>query len=218
MTRDIVSKLDEHLSKGVGTECEVVYLLAEIRKLLERDMPKAQPSALRMFCHWALHVDLTNAHTTQQFLELVDKWIVHSVAGFLETHPWTISQEYYLFKDFMYLDAFRRQLSTFLGQYGLSRDIAEDDNKWYNFLAAYGGVIEDGSLSIKANPNPLQAVDEIIFSKAAASEEDQHLPFSIQWDVRLKDGRMLRTIVGAVPSEKRTFAHIHLIATPSLPS
>ena len=35
MKNDIVDKLRDHLTQGVDTECDVVYLLAEIRKVLD---------------------------------------------------------------------------------------------------------------------------------------------------------------------------------------
>jgi len=51
MTKDIIAKLHEHLSRPVDTECTVVYLLAEVRKILERDKPDPKPIALWMYCH-----------------------------------------------------------------------------------------------------------------------------------------------------------------------
>ena len=59
MSRDgIVDKLRLHLRKPIESECAVVYLLAEVRKLRERDHADHKMEALWMYCHWALHVDL----------------------------------------------------------------------------------------------------------------------------------------------------------------
>jgi hypothetical protein len=66
MTKDIVSKLMALLSEPVDTECKVVYLLAEVRKLLERDDPNHNMGSLWMYCHWALHVDLESPKTTDE--------------------------------------------------------------------------------------------------------------------------------------------------------
>src|SRR5207253_9831572 len=59
MTNEIIKKLRKHLVGGVRTECRVGYLLAKIRKILEDEKPNPRPLALWMFCHWALHVNLS---------------------------------------------------------------------------------------------------------------------------------------------------------------
>jgi hypothetical protein len=51
-------KLNAFLADPVDSECKVVYLLCEVRKLLERVPAHQRPFALNMYCHWALHVDL----------------------------------------------------------------------------------------------------------------------------------------------------------------
>ena len=114
MTKDIIGKLREHLSKPVDTECSVVYLLAEIRKLLDRDKPDPKPFALWMYCHWALHVDLTKSNTTRRFLKQVDDFITSIVAGFPPNGTYTLIDSHNLFEDFVYLDAFRTQLRDIL--------------------------------------------------------------------------------------------------------
>ena len=78
MISDIVSKLNKHLSQSVETECSVVYLLAEVRKILEKDTQDPETFALRMYCHWALHVDLTYRNTTKHLLEKVDIFVLNN--------------------------------------------------------------------------------------------------------------------------------------------
>ena len=79
MTRDIIGKLRDHLAEPVETECAVVYLLAEVRKILEREKPDPKPFALWMHCHWALHVNLTRTPTTIAFLHRVDDFVTATV-------------------------------------------------------------------------------------------------------------------------------------------
>src|SRR2546426_10116453 len=76
MIKDITEKLRKHLAGGVRTECRVVYLLAEIRKILEEEKPDPRPMALWMFCHWALHVNLSRSGTTAHFLEQIDAFTI----------------------------------------------------------------------------------------------------------------------------------------------
>ena len=65
MRNVIIEKLRRQLVDPVDAECKVVYVLCEIRKVLEKDPPGL--FALRMHCHWALHVDLTRPNTRRTF-------------------------------------------------------------------------------------------------------------------------------------------------------
>jgi hypothetical protein len=142
MTKDIVGKLMKHLSKPIDDEPGVVYLLAEVRKLLERDDPTHSNRALWMYCHWALHVDLTTPGATMDFLKRVDRWVTNTVAYLTPSGAWEFLEEWNLFRDFIFLDTFRQQLRGFLAGYGLPLSLCDQDTQWYAFIGAYGGVIE----------------------------------------------------------------------------
>src|SRR6266496_2490297 len=153
MTNAIVEKLRTHLVSPIDTECKVVYLLCEIRKLLEAHKHDVRWFTLRLHCHWALHVDLVFPSTTLPFLRKVDTY----VANTLDTASATIVVDREgniincevpkldpVFEDFGYLGTFRKELGEFLASYGLPKMLCDDDTCWSNFLAAYAGVIEDG--------------------------------------------------------------------------
>ena len=89
MRNAIVEKLRAQLNGPVDTEPSVVYLLCETRKLLDYRDPTRTPSPLRMFCNWALHVDLTGRGTTKPFVQQVDD-IVSSLLTLTYRHvEWT---------------------------------------------------------------------------------------------------------------------------------
>jgi hypothetical protein len=218
MTKDIVGKLIVHLSKPVDTECSVVYLMAEVRKLLERDDPKNERwGALRMYCHWALHVELYGAGTTLEFLKFVDQWVMNKVHGvWLMRGPWKFQQELILFRDFLYLDTLRTQLKRFLEGF-LSQDgqkipttMCDEDSWWFAFLGAYAGVIEDGSLSVKTPDaiKELGAVKEITFTKGDSLSGRNHVNFVIKWVIELKDGRIIDLSVDAEPGTGMSGHHL----------
>jgi hypothetical protein len=54
-TPEIIRKLGEELDKGITTEVQVVYVLAGVRKLIERDRVQDQYPDLRFHCNWVLH-------------------------------------------------------------------------------------------------------------------------------------------------------------------
>lgn len=202
MTKDIVGKLQNHLAQAMDSECKVVYLMAEVRKLLERDDKEYKMSALRMYCHWALHVDLTVPAATEPFLEKVDRWVSHTVAYLTPNGTWSFGEEYNLFKDFIHLNTFRGQLRWFLGAYKLPTDLCKDDAQWNRFIKEYAGVIEDGTLSAisrKDKKSTLTAVEKVTFEKGSELTAAHHVPFVIHWTIRLKDGRDLKTSFETVP-------------------
>jgi len=73
MKNAIIEKLRAHLAHPVDSECEVVYLLCEVRKLLLKKDPDT--ATLRLHCNWALHVDLEMPATTLAFLRRVDSYV-----------------------------------------------------------------------------------------------------------------------------------------------
>jgi hypothetical protein len=209
MTPDIVGKLTAHLNKPMDDEASVVYFLVQVRKLLERDDRTRRYGALWMYCHWALHVDLHQPKTTLKFLTSIDIWITNTVAYLEPSGSWEFLDEYRLFRDFIFLDTFRQQLSEFLESYKMPLSFCHEDDWWYVFLAAYSGIIEDGTLSIKSDKEDakLTAVKHVIFRKGKNLTEDHRVPFVIEWNIALKDGRTIRTSVKTVPGVEKMTAH-----------
>ncbi len=206
MEHSIVRKLRDHLSLRIKTECAVVYLLAQVRKLLDPEKRGDKWFALTMYCNWALHVNLTWPKTTKEFLERVDAFILKTVHPYDE-NPGTVFSfidEHHLFREFVYLDSFRYQLRELLERHNLPTTLCEDNSEWFTFLSAYAGVIEDGELSIMGRKSPnLGAVKKVVFRKGQISAwPASHVPFSLQWDIHLLDGRICEAQLSADENAK----------------
>src|SRR5580704_16073208 len=144
------------------------------------DKPNPQPFALWMYCHWALHVDLTHSKTTISFLNRVDAFVTRNVSNFTGKGPWSSVDDELLLKEFIYMESFREQLGAFLKSYDLPTALCDNDEQWFAFLLVRS-VIEDGTLSLekpttnatKANKTPgLVAVEKVIFSKKKSFPSD----------------------------------------------
>src|ERR1700737_857462 len=120
----IVEKLRDALSGAVDSECKVVYVLAESRKLLETYPPDPVPFALKLYCHWALHVDLDNPKTTLLFLERLDKYTAGVLAGNKD-----MIEEYQMMREFVFLDTFRQEFRQFLRAYNLPTGICDENSR-----------------------------------------------------------------------------------------
>ncbi len=59
MKNGVIEKLNAHISGGLHSEADVVYVMVEIRKLLEHLRIKGRDySVLAFYCDWVLHTSL----------------------------------------------------------------------------------------------------------------------------------------------------------------
>src|SRR5438552_3646358 len=58
MKDELVKKIQHVLDRPITNEMQLVYLLVELRKLMDRDGYK--DPVLRMFCNWVVHTSLEN--------------------------------------------------------------------------------------------------------------------------------------------------------------
>lgn len=176
----IVEKLRAKLAGAVNTEAEVVYFLCETRKLMDYRDAGHSPSPLRMFCHWALHVELTGRGTTKPFVQQVDE-VVTNLFGGISNHDAFVA-EHALMTEFASFMTFRIELRNFLVSYGLPVDLCDNDERWFGFLEAYAGVIEDGSLLCE-----LTTVERVTFTKTRSTLKGSKMSFAPQWVVTLRN-------------------------------
>jgi hypothetical protein len=206
----IVEKLRNHLSGPMDTECKVVYLLCEIRKLLDNQRSRPRPFALYLYCCWALHVDLSHPPTTMRFLKKVDSY-VYDKLNVDETNWTTLSAEHAIFREFLYLDTFKKELFAFLGGHDLPTALCDEDERWFSFLRTFGGVIEDGSLTcVSTGPDRLRTVDRVTF-KGPHRTRYGHPLFGIKWDILLKDRRRLEVEVATQLNTDLRQWHLRII-------
>jgi hypothetical protein len=188
----LIQKLGAAVAEKIATESQVVYIVAESRKLLEKYPPDPIPFTLKMYLHWALHVDLTNAGTTETFLQRIDKFVESVLAGSVD-----IIEEHRMFREFAFWNTFRQQLREFFDAYGLPNVLCNEDERWRGFLRLYARVIEDGSLRCQSKTQRLRYVHEVTIKKGKPRPTDNIAPFDLAWHIVLLDGRALTVAVAA---------------------
>jgi hypothetical protein len=182
--KQIVAKLRAALSEEIRREADVVYILAQTRKLLDDKKPGQPHFALKLYCHWALHVDLEGADTTMPFLEQVDTL----VDLFLDDKDF--SEQYRMLREFVLFENFREQLKQFFESHHLPTELCNEDRRWRSFLSLYAGVVEDGSLSCRVQAAQLKRISKVTLTKGRPSPST-HFPFEIVWYIHLLDGKTL---------------------------
>ena len=148
MEDQIVAKLRRELERPITTAPLVVYLLVEIRKLMDRR--SIRYDTLRLCCNWAVHVELSKA-AAQRIVDHVDALFPKLVSGALTDDDKESLRAFFL------MSKFRSELEHFLAREGL-RGFRNDE--WNKFLACFLNVIEDCPLT--CNSPGLANVDRVV--------------------------------------------------------
>jgi hypothetical protein len=68
MPPEIIYKLQRQLVKGVVDEAHVVYVMVEIRKLMDHFKRKTDFPWLSLFCDWIVHTGIERKHEAAEWL------------------------------------------------------------------------------------------------------------------------------------------------------
>jgi hypothetical protein len=189
-TEAIIKKLASELESGIATEPQVVYLLAALRKLMERDGLKEQYKYLTFHCDWALHHKLRGA-TAQDILREFDTAHLLLKEGQIDLHDLPLDLE----KQVMGISAmrfFEVEMSAVLQHYGLpSVNRKKYSEGWAHFLYLYSRVIEDISLEVNdAVANHADHISQVVVHvDTAVIENGAHLLFRVTWRLHDRNGR-----------------------------
>ena len=106
---EIIEKLNKALEEDIKTECQVVYILSRIRKILELLDESDKHIFLKICCSWALHTDM---HRTKKLnKELKDVLINENIF-------------------FTFIDYFSNELFDFLKEHKLNTNIIKNQNTY----------------------------------------------------------------------------------------
>ena len=181
----IVGKLNTIMAEPVDSEYKVVYVLCQVRKLMDDVFLKdQQPFAIKMYCHWALHVDLNDVSTIGRFLQQVDAYVNGVLVG-----PEDFAASYQMTFDFALFDTFRMELGDFFEKTDVRTELTNYDSWWNEFVRHLAAVIEDGSLSFHPGKETLEHVRKVTFTKGGdVNREGALIPFEMTWLVALSNG------------------------------
>jgi hypothetical protein len=148
-TTDIISKLTKELDTGITTEVQVVYVLAGIRKLIERDKISDQYKDLKFHCDWVLHSSLEGTYA-KAILKKFDAAHV-LLRGNIELLQLPLELRIEIQRIFK-MTSFGEELSRFLMAYDLPPLTKNRPDGWTHFLHLYTRVIEDIPLVVALPP------------------------------------------------------------------
>lgn len=189
MSRDaILDKLRPKFAEPINTEERVVYILAEIRKFLERSEQAKNYFALDFYCSFALHtvMDKNGAH---RILKRFDEAYPYIVAN--KKPPDALESA---IKATANLMKFRDELELLVTENGLPRRLFEDRKEWLRFMSCYCEVIDECELRLHPDFEGLNYINSIEIRREGVHFSQHGAPdrriFSLIWLCKGKDGTM----------------------------
>jgi hypothetical protein len=135
LEKEILNKLSGKLASPLKDEADVVYVLVEVRKYLDRVDPKANSyPVLRTYCNWAVHTQLERG--ARSFLQALNKAFAGSSR---ETRKNAVDAAISQFS----MTEFRAELLRFLRSNGLPLLLVRDSACWGDFLTHYVSVVTE---------------------------------------------------------------------------
>jgi len=181
MKNEIRDKLQAELSSSIGSESQVVYLLVEVRKLIEQMSGEEgkEWATLKLYCDWALHARIRRR---ADFLAIADEEFSRALNRENDWDP-----QRHLGK-LLHMDTFRWQLVLFLEGMAIEHPFGIDDTAWSRFLHLYGQVVADCPHEWRASR--AKCIRSIKLRPPEMRFESRTLAeLTLSWDFEFKDGR-----------------------------
>ncbi len=184
----IEEKLRRHVSKPISDEAGVVYLMVEIRKLMDvRRSAKTYP-LLRLFCNWTVHTNLDHKNDEAEgllrsFDEAIQRVKAEAGRGFSLD-----------FLDVLSLSRFREQIRTFFRSADIPTRLTDEQVEWDTFLDLYSSVVTDCPITYTHNEMPFKHISKLTLNKKlpvdsyALSLRQEPFRVWMNWRIKLKDG------------------------------
>lgn len=169
----IIEKLQRELEHPIESERQVVYLLVEVRKLIELGQDPGRFETVKFFCDWIAHPLLTGA-MAQRIVRQFDKvhqhahTIIAADDGQYVDTDWDFLRD---FEEFVSLATFREQLTTYLQSQGLESTRITGEENWPSFLIYFARIIEDCPLRLR--DDSLEHAHEVVVKVADVRSDDQ---------------------------------------------
>jgi hypothetical protein len=186
----IEKKLNRECKEPITSERQVVYILAEIRKLLELENGQNRYPSLNFYCNWALHSRISSSAEARRIVEIFDR-----AERFFVQMENTPAGQQVLDPDLVWMDQLnpevelqnlKREFREFCDLHHITGLLVSDEEEWLRFLQQYAGVIED--VPLISSDNSLQYVKEVMTKRIPipagmnAAEANRKYFLALQWE------------------------------------
>jgi hypothetical protein len=133
----ITEKIARQLNSGIKSEAEVVYLLAEIKKVLEIEN-RNNYYILSFFRDWVLHKELSRQNSIKKIENRFDSHISFTSNSKVIGNNILSDQ-----KNFFNLELLRNEFRTFLEQHDIPKNLTDSKQIWIEFSKLLFEVLEE---------------------------------------------------------------------------
>jgi hypothetical protein len=181
-TPDIIKKLKKELDRGIASEARAVYLLTEVRKLIEHDKAKGAYPNLKFHCDWVLHAKLTGpgAQDILRQFDAAHPLLRDQKVELRDLPPMLRSEINRISK----MKSFREELDRLFADYGLP----PLKRGWTHFLHLYAKIVEDIPLEVTGN-NAQHISKVVVHFEKAKKKLNGETMYKVQWSIYDKNGQ-----------------------------
>lgn len=156
---EIIEKLDDFLNNRktalLDEESHVVYMMVEIRKVLDHEDNNKYP-LLRFYCDWTVHTEKDKI--TDEMKTIMEEIFI-DVKSQIE-NPAMVEAMSPIMK-FTYMENLKAEIQQFLEEHRMNTDLLNDDN-WIQFISLLVAILANQPIN-----NPTQDITLFSFLPSA---------------------------------------------------
>ena len=179
MKDELVRKIQSVLDRRITQETQVLYLLVELRKLMDRE--KYKDPVLRMFCNWVVHTSLEDPREGSR---LVLSEFDALITGLIERNEGSPHFDHLSFS------AFREALARCFESFGLSAKFINDKKSYERFVGLYSAIVGECPIRFSAFKTALKYVVKIELRGIESDVVFNGWPV-LEWRATMKDGQKM---------------------------
>jgi hypothetical protein len=208
MKGNLLTKIRNALTEPITRECEALYIMVEIRKVLDhlekQDRLDKRYGTLRFYCDWAMHIRMSK-ESARILVSIVDQELDKP-----RGEPWEWDADMNAHSVFLF-SRLGHDLRRFLNDHDLPSQIVDDPGVWRQFLTLYVAIVSDcplthqnvhksfrhlASLTVRIGEPPGTLVE--------ANPQIDYL--CLEWDLLYKTGesRKMPALLGTGPGDHPT--------------
>jgi len=194
MKDDLLIKLRNALTQPITRECEALYIMVEIRKVLDhlkkQDRRDKRYGVIRFYCDWAMHISMSK-ESARIVVSIVDQELDKP-----RGEPWEWDPDMKVHSVFLF-SRLSHDLRRFLNDHDLPSQIVDDPGMWRLFLTLYVAIVSDCPLThenVHKSFRHLSSLTVRIGEPPGAFVEanPHHEYLCLEWELRYKTGKSRR--------------------------
>ena len=196
----IIDKLQEELTRPIRRQSQVLYIFAEIRKVIEHEQEHDEHAyeVLEFFCNWALHITISRRSSAEKIRLFVRAF---DMKEGMELSEWYKTE---FFQHIMHLSALKNELEAFFHDHHLPCEVVHDFRKWSGFIYLYTAIVAEVPLRYAKDDLASTEVEELTIQHQLTQPGPLKMA---RWFVTLKNGQQFNggTLYGQYRDEENRF-------------